>query len=190
MACPKYGNNDDFVDKYAVWYVDYISSLFDRYRTRDGGRFYIGIASNVNNIPAGLEVGATPDGRGAREPLSDAASPMYGRDKKGPLSVAQSLSKPDYRKAALGTVLNQKFSPAMFATEEKLDRMVALVRTYFAQGGQEMQINSVSREILADAMENPDRYRSLVVRVSGFSAYYVSLDPAVQLDILSRTEQA
>ena len=78
----------------------------------------------------------------------------------------------------------------MFATEEKLDRMVALVRTYFAQGGQEMQINSVSREILADAMENPDRYRSLVVRVSGFSAYYVSLDPAVQLDILSRTEQA
>lgn len=190
LACPKYGNNDDFVDKYAVWYVDYISSLFDRYRTRDGGRFYIGIASNVNNIPAGLEVGATPDGRGAREPLSDAASPMYGRDKKGPLSVAQSLSKPDYRKAALGTVLNQKFSPAMFATEEKLDRMVALVRTYFAQGGQEMQINSVSREILADAMENPDRYRSLVVRVSGFSAYYVSLDPAVQLDILSRTEQA
>ena len=189
LACPKYGNNDDFVDKYAVWYVDYISSLFDRYRTRDGGRFYIGIASNVNNIPAGLEVGATPDGRGAKEPLSDAASPMYGRDKKGPLSVALSLSKPDDRKAALGTVLNQKFSPAMFASEEKLDRMVALVRTYFAQGGQEMQINSVSREILADAMENPDRYRSLVVRVSGFSAYYVSLDPAVQLDILSRTEQ-
>ena len=122
--------------------------------------------------------------------MSDAASPTYGRDKKGPLSVAHSISKPDYHKAALGTVLNQKFSPAMFASEEKLRRMCALVRTYFQQGGQEIQINSVSRDILTDAMEHPENYRSLVVRVSGFSAYYVSLDPAVQLDILSRTEQA
>lgn len=188
LAAPKYGNGDDRADKYAVWYVDTLDSLFSRYRTHDGGPIYIGIASNVQNIDAGKEVGATPDGRLTGQPLSDAASPMRGMDRGGPTAVICSVTKPDYRHASLGTVLNQKFSPSVFSDDDKRAKLRALLRVYFAQGGQEMQINAVSRAVLQDAMEHPAGYESLVVRVSGFSAYYTKLDRAVQRDILQRTE--
>ena len=143
----------------------------------------------MSNIPAGLEVAATPDGRKNGEPLSDAASPMHGMDKNGPTAVVLSTSKPDYTKVSCGTVLNQKYSPSMFGDDEKRAKLRALIRVYFDRGGQEMQINSISREVLIDAMENPKKYSSMVVRVSGFSDYYTRLSPEVQKDILKRTEQ-
>ena len=189
LRAPKYGNDDDFADKYAVWYVEEHARLFDKYRTPDGGPVYTAIASNVSNIPAGREVAATPDGRRRGEPLSDAASPMHGMDREGPTAVALSTSKPDYTLVSCGTVLNQKYSPSMFADPEKRAKLRALIRVYFDKGGQELQINAVSRAVLTDAMEHPDAYRSLVVRVSGFSAFYTTLDRAVQEDILKRTEQ-
>jgi pyruvate formate-lyase/glycerol dehydratase family glycyl radical enzyme len=188
IRAPKYGNNIDFVDKYAVWYVDVHEEIFSKYRTRDGGPIYIAIASNVNNISAGREVAATPDGRKSREPLSDAASPAQGADKRGPTAVVHSITKPDYRKVSCGTVLNQKYSPEMFKNPEKRAKLLGLIKVYFSKGGQEIQINSVSREVLKDAMENPQNYKNLVVRVSGFSAFYITLDRAVQNDILERTE--
>ena len=188
LDAPKYGNGDDFVDKYAVWYVKKTDEIFSRYRTWDGGAIYTGIASNTSNIPAGREVAATPDGRENGEPMSDAASPMHGRDHAGPTAVVLSVTKPDYRLVSCGTVLNQKFSPSMFADEERRGRLRALIRAYFARGGQEMQINSVSRETLIDAMNHPAGYESMVVRVSGFSAYYTALGRDVQEDILKRTE--
>ncbi len=188
LAAPKYGNNDDFVDKYAVWYLDYMYELFSKYRTRDGGYFYILAAANVNNIGAGKVINATPDGRKRGEPLSDAASPTYGRDTKGATSTVNSLTKPDYTKVGGGSVVNQKFSPSMFS-DEKRAKLRALLRTYFKKGGQEMQINATSREVLIDAMEHPENYGSLVVRVSGFSAFYVGLGRDVQIDILNRTQQ-
>ncbi len=188
LSAPKYGNNDDFVDKYAVWYVDIHYELFSKIKTRDGGCVYIAIASNTSNIPAGLEVAATPDGRGNGVPLSDAASPMRSMDKHGLTSLVNSTSKPDFTKVACGTVLNQKFSPATFATKEKRDKIKALLKVYFRKGGQEMQINSVSRDILMDAQLHPENYSDLVVRVSGFSAFYTLLSPAIQNDILERTE--
>jgi len=187
LAAPKYGNNDDFVDKYAVWFLDFLAGEFDRFHTPDGGRFYVAMAANVQNIYAGRHIGATPDGRRAGEPLSDAASPTYGRDTRGATSTLLSVSKPDYTKVACGTVINQKFSPSMFEGD-KLKKLAALVRTYFARGGQEIQMNATSRETLIDAMEHPEKYPTLVVRVSGFSEYYVRLAREVQLDILSRTQ--
>lgn len=188
LHAPKYGNNDDFADKYAVWYVKTHYEIFSAYKTRDGGSIYVAIASNVQNIPAGNEVAATPDGRKSRMPLSDAASPMRGADRKGPTSVVSSISKPDYTLVSCGTVLNQKYSPAAFSTPENRAKLRSLIKVYFKRGGQEIQINSVSREILADAMAHPENYRDLVVRVSGFSAYFVTLDKSVQEDILQRTE--
>jgi pyruvate formate-lyase/glycerol dehydratase family glycyl radical enzyme len=189
LNAPKYGNNNDFVDKYAVWYVEYLDELFGKYSTRDGGKIYTAIASNVQNISAGSVVAATPDGRKAREPMSDAASPMHGMDISGPTSVINSVSKPNYTLVSCGTVLNQKFSPSMFTDSQKRSKLAALIRTYFSKGGQEIQINSVSREVLFDAMKNPNEYKNLVVRVSGFSAYYTNLDVSIQKDILDRTEQ-
>ena len=100
-----------------------------------------------------------------------------------------SVTKPDYTKVACGTVVNQKFDPSMFS-EGKRQKLLALIKTYFKKGGQEIQINATSRAILEDAMERPENYKNLVVRVSGFSAYYVTLDKSVQLDILNRTQQA
>lgn len=188
LAAPKYGNNDDFVDKYAVWFIDYLASLFAQYRTRDGGGFYIIAAANVNNISAGKIINATPDGRKRGEPLSDAASPTYGRDVCGATSVINSISKPDYTKVACGSVVNQKFSPSMF-NEQNRPKLQALIRSYFQMGGQEIQINATSRDVLKKAMEEPENYKNLVIRVSGFSAYYVTLENSVQLDILNRTQQ-
>ncbi len=189
LAAPKYGNNDDFVDKYAIWLVDYMSKLFSKYKTRDGGGIYISMASNVSNIYAGETIAATPDGRKQGEPLSDAASPTYGRDINGVTSTLASVAKPDYTAVACGSVVNQKFSPSIFEDGTR-DKLLTLIRTYFAKGGQEIQINATSRKVLLDAMEHPESYRSLVVRVSGFSDYYTRLAKGVQLDILNRTQHS
>ncbi len=188
LSAPKYGNNDDFVDKYAVWYLDFLSGCFSEYKTHDGGAIYVAMAANVNNIYAGRRISATPDGRKKGEPLSDAASPTYGRDTKGATSTINSVTKPDYTKVSCGTVINQKFYPTMFEGE-KLQKLLALVKTYFRKGGQELQINATSREVLIDAMDHPEKYPTLVVRVSGYSDYYIRLPKEVQLDILNRTEQ-
>ena len=188
LAAPKYGNNDDFVDKYAVWFVDYLESCFAQYRTRDGGHFYAATASNTANIAVGHNTKATPDGRVSCVPISDAASPTYGRDTRGPTAAFSSLAKPDYTKIACGTVVNQKYSPAMF-NDQNRPKLMALIRTYFKLGGQEVQINSTSREVLLDAMDHPEKYQNLVVRVSGYSAFYVNLDRRIQQDILNRTQQ-
>lgn len=190
VAAPKYGNDDPFVDKYAVWFVEFTDAVFSRYRTRDGGPFYTAIASNTASVYCGKSTGATPDGRHAGAPLSDAASPTYGMDREGPTAAFLSLSKPDYRLVSCGTVVNQKYTPDMLTDPRKREALLSAIKVYFSRGGQEVQINCVSRETLADAMEHPENYRDLVVRVSGFSAYFVSLDRAVQEDILHRTEHA
>ncbi|MBQ8684032.1 MAG: hypothetical protein IJ518_05920 [Clostridia bacterium] len=188
LSAPKYGNDDDFADKYAVWFVRFLTGEFDRYRTPDGGYFYTAMAANINNIIAGRNIAATPDGRLEGTPLSDAASPTYGRDRLGPTATVNSLTKPDYSRVACGTVVNQKFSPMMFSDAQRA-RLLALIRVYFEKGGQEMQINATSREVLLAAMEHPEEYADLVVRVSGFSAYFVALHRSVQEDILARTQQ-
>ena len=188
LAAPKYGNNNDFADKYAVWFVDFLSEEFMKYKTPDGGGYYTAMAANVSNIYAGHVIGATPDGRRASEPLSDAASPTYGRDTRGATATVLSITKPDYTKVACGTVINQKYSPSMFE-DGRRDKLRALIRVYFQKGGQEMQINATSTEVLKDAMDHPEKYPDLVVRVSGFSAIYVTLAREVQMDILARTQQ-
>lgn len=187
---PKYGNNDDFVDKYAVWYVEYLDKIFGQYRTRDGGVFYTAIASNTQSVSAGHVTGATPDGRLSGVPLSDAASPTYGVDKNGPTAAFLSLCKPDYRLVSCGTVVNQKYTPDMLTDPVKRAALTAAIQVYFSRGGQEVQINCVSREVLKDAMAHPENYGGLIVRVSGFSAYFTSLARDVQEDILHRTEHA
>ena len=189
LNAPKYGNNDDFVDKYAVFFLEFLSHEFDQYKTPDGGNFFVLMAANTSNIWAGMSLGATPDGRRSGEPLSDAASPTYGMDHCGCTSTVLSVSKPDYTLAAGGTVVNQKFMPSVFE-DGKRQKLASLIRIYFSRGGMEMQINSTSPEILRDAIDHPDNYRDLVVRVSGFSAYYVTLGIDVQHDILRRTQQA
>ena len=188
LRAPKYGNGDDRADRYAVWFVEETDRIFSKYRTRDGGAIYTAIAANTANIEAGRQMAASPDGRLAGDAVSDAASPTYGMDKSGPTAVVSSVTKPDYTLVACGTVLNQKYSPDMFNDPEKRKKLLSLIKVYFQKGGQEMQINAISRQEMADAMENPERHQDLIVRVSGFSARFVTLAQDVQMDILRRTE--
>ncbi|NLG49281.1 MAG: hypothetical protein GX552_04125 [Chloroflexi bacterium] len=187
-AAPKYGNDVPYVDQIAAEVVRIFTTAVLRQRTPSGGRHVPLMAANVSNIPAGREVGATPDGRRALEPVSDAASPTFGRDRRGPTAAMTSLSRVDYRPVIGGTVVNMKFSPETLTGAEGTAILRSLIQTYFRQGGMQLQCNVTGRETLEAARRNPEAYRDLVVRVSGFSALYVYLDDAVQRDILVRTE--
>lgn len=187
---PKYGNDEGAVDGLAADAAEVFCRAVLRHRTPSGGRFWGLMAANVKNVSAGYEVGATPDGRKAREPVSDAASPSFGRDRHGPTAVIRSVAKLDYGLAPGGNVVNMKVHPTSVSGEEGLNALASLIRTCFDLGGVQLQFNTVDRAMLLDAMEHPERYADLVVRVSGFSAYFTRLDPAVQRDVLARTEHA
>lgn len=183
---PKYGNDDDFCDDIACRIVNICGKVCREFRTLDNGYFLSCMASNIQNIPAGASLGATPDGRLAGEPLSDAASPCGGRDVHGPTAFVNSIVRPDYSDQAC-TVVNMRFLPEMFRDEAGRRNLLAILRRFLDGGGQEMQFNVTDNAQLEDAMANPERYADLIVRVSGFSAFFTKLDPSVQRDIIRRT---
>jgi formate C-acetyltransferase len=136
----------------------------------------------------GKKTGALPDGREKGISLSNAISAVQGMDTKGPTAAAQSALVFDHLQAANGLVFDLKFNPDFFEKESHKKMLRALVEAYFEGGGMEIQFNVVSRETLLDAKRNPQKHRNLVVRVSGFSAYFVTLDPVLQDEIINRTE--
>ncbi|HBC88307.1 MAG TPA: hypothetical protein DCZ94_15250 [Lentisphaeria bacterium] len=183
---PKYGNNDDYVDSIAAWLVELFTSACLGHRTVDGGRFVANMATNIQNIPCGAEVKATPDGRRAFTPLADAASPNSGRDMKGPTAFINSVSAPDYSKTVGGTVINMKFDPEFFPGEKGAECFLAITREFVRKRIHELQFNFSGNEILEAARKDPEKHAGLVVRVSGFSAYFTRLDKKVQDDIIRR----
>ncbi|HCE45059.1 MAG TPA: hypothetical protein DET40_16080 [Lentisphaeria bacterium] len=183
---PKYGNDDAYVDEIAAWLVDLFTSECLEHRTVDGGRFVANMATNIQNIPCGAEVKATPDGRRAFVPLSDAASPNSGRDMKGPTAFINSVSVPDYSKAVGGTVINMKFDPGFFTQERGAVFFLSFTKEFVRKRIHELQFNFTGNEILEAAMKDPERHAGLVVRVSGFSAYFTRLEKSVQDDIIRR----
>jgi formate C-acetyltransferase len=183
---PKYGNDDPYVDGIAAAIVDWVSAETLRHRTADGGRFVALMAANISNIAAGRETGATPDGRRAGTPLSDAASPFFGRDMKGPTAFLHSVSAPDYRRVIGGTVINMKFEPEFFRGEAGARVFGAMTAFFVKRRIPELQFNFTGNEVLLEARRDPEKHRNLVVRVSGFSAYFTRLSPAVQDDIIRR----
>ena len=187
---PKYGNDDDFVDRIAVRFVREFAELFEKHRTPTGGRYWALMGSNISNIWAGTQVGATPDGRLAGVPISDAASPAFGRDQLGPTAAIRSVAKLPYDYCLGGNVVNMKLHPSSLEGPRGINSLAALIRTCFDLGGSELQFNTTDRKVLEDAMNNPEAHESLVVRVSGFSARFVTLQRAVQQDILARTEHS
>ena len=128
-------------------------------------------------------------GRLAYTPIADGVSPAAGRDLKGPTAAANSVSRLDHYIASNGTLFNMKFHPSALQGRGGLESFVALVRGYFDQKGSHMQFNVVSRETLRDAQKNPEKYKSLVVRVAGYSALFTTLSKGLQEDIINRTEQ-
>jgi formate C-acetyltransferase len=132
--------------------------------------------------------GALPDGRKAWEPLSDGISPMQGADRHGPTAVIQSAARLDHARTG-GTLLNQKFTPSLVAGEDGLTKLANLVRSYFKLDGHHIQFNVVTADALRDAQREPEKHRDLIVRVAGYSDYFCDLTPALQNEIIARTEQ-
>ena len=190
LAVDKFGNDVDEVDAMAREAAYTYTRPMLKYKNPRGGQFQAGLYPVSANVPLGAQTGATPDGRYAKTPVADGVSPSAGRDVNGPTAAANSVSKLDHGIASNGTLFNMKFHPSALAGETGLENFVALVQTYFEMKGSHMQFNVVSRETLLDAQKNPDKYRSLVVRVAGYSALFTTLSKSLQDDIINRTEQA
>jgi pyruvate formate-lyase/glycerol dehydratase family glycyl radical enzyme len=184
---PKYGNDDDYADTIARGLVDvYIEVLDGRPNTRSG-KYRVTLLPTTVHIYFGKVCGATPNGRKAGEPISEGVSPSQGADKHGPTAVVKSVAKWDHTRTG-GTLLNMKFSPQVLKTEENTDKLAHLIRTFFRLGGHHIQFNVVNADTLRDAQKHPDQYRNLLVRVAGFSDYFLNLSRGLQDEIISRTE--
>jgi len=185
---PKYGNDDDYADSIAQTVFNYYFDILDGRPNTKGGRYRVNLLPTTVHIYFGRVTGATPDGRRAREPLSDGISPSQGADRVGPTAVIKSVAKLDHAKTG-GTLLNQKFMPELLADEASLDKLGHLVRTYFKLDGHHIQFNVVSKETLLKAQKHPEKYRDLIVRVAGYSDYFCDIGKELQDEIIARTEQ-
>ena len=184
---PKYGNDDDYADDVMVAIFDaYFDAIDGRPNTR-GGRYRINLLPTTCHVYFGSVIGATPDGRRARQPLSEGISPVQGADRRGPTAVIKSVAKMDHLRTG-GTLLNQKFTPQLLKDDDALDKLVHLVRTYFKLDGHHIQFNVVDAATLRAAQKNPEQHRSLIVRVAGYSDYFCDLSQALQDEIIARTE--
>jgi formate C-acetyltransferase len=185
---PKFGNDDDAADSIARRVFQSWYEAIDGRPSPRGGTYHIDLLSTTCHIYFGLKTGATPDGRHARAPISDGASPAQGADRNGPTAVIKSLSKIDAVKTG-GSLLNQRFLPKTLEGEKGLEGLANLIRTYFRLGGHHIQFNVVDTATLREAQKRPEAYRNLLVRVAGYSDYFVDLDLNHQEEIISRTAQ-
>ncbi|PKP39694.1 MAG: formate C-acetyltransferase/glycerol dehydratase family glycyl radical enzyme [Bacteroidetes bacterium HGW-Bacteroidetes-15] len=184
---PKWGNNADYADRHAIMVFNSFYKAVTGRPSARGGVFRINMLPTTCHVYFGKVIGAMPDGRLAGEPLSEGISPVQGADHNGPTAVLQSAAKIDHIKTG-GTLLNQKFSPSFFASDEAMDKLAALVRTYFKWDGHHIQFNVVEVDTLRDAQKHPEKHRDLIVRVAGYSDYFNDLGEALQNEIIRRTE--
>ena len=185
---PFFGNDDERADTIMRRVYDSLFSAIDGRANTKGTVYHLNMLSTTCHVYFGKMLGATPNGRLAHLPMSDGTSPSQGCDRNGPTAVIKSLSKMDQIKSG-GTLLNQRFLPSVLQSEQDLDKLCSLVRTYFSLGGHHVQFNVVDTKTLKLAQEQPDDYRNLLVRVAGYSDYFVDLDKEHQEEIISRTEQ-
>ena len=188
-ALPKYGNDIPEVDAFAREVGNTYTKPFEKFTNPRGGMFQAGLYPVSANVPLGYQTGATPDGRLAFTPIADGVGPASGRDVMGPTATANSVARLDHGIASNGTLFNQKFHPSALTGYASLEKFVAYLRGYFDQKGMHVQYNVVSKETLIDAQKNPEKYKTLVVRVAGYSALFTTLSRSLQDDIINRTEQ-
>ncbi|MBQ8307069.1 MAG: hypothetical protein IJX90_12735 [Blautia sp.] len=189
IAAPKFGNDDDYVDEIVARCYKSFTDYCGEIPTILGGVHIPTGISITSHQPGGQLTGATPDGRKAGEILADGTmSPMHGMDKKGPTAVLNSAMKVD-QDPFQATLLNMRFSPSSLKTEEDLAKLGMMIRAYLTHGGKHIQFNVVDNETLRAAQEDPKKYRDLVVRVAGYSCYFVQLTRAMQDEVIDRTQQ-
>ncbi|WP_199883863.1 glycyl radical protein [Anaerosinus massiliensis] len=187
IACPKYGNDDDYVDTIAIEITDFYHNEIVGYKDFFGSPFNSAFMGISNYIPAGAVIGATPDGRKSGSPLTEGVSPHAGTDLTSPTAAMRSAAKINHDMHTGGTLLNVKFSPALLESERNLKNLASLIRAYFALGAFHVQFNVISTEILREAQADPEKYKDLLVRVAGYSTQFVNLSRDAQEAIIERT---
>ena len=185
---PFFGNDDDRADTIMQRVYASLFTAIDGKPNTKGTSYHLNMLSTTCHVYFGKMLGASANGRFACLPESDGTSPSHGADRNGPTAVVKSLSKMDQLKSG-GTLLNQRFLPSVLATDRDLDKLTGLIRAYFTLGGHHIQFNVVDTKTLRTAQEHPDEYRNLLVRVAGYSDYFVDLDREHQEEIINRTEQ-
>ncbi len=186
---PKFGNDDDYADEIAKRLVDVLVEMIESYppsSSRRAQRRAYFLPTTVH-VYFGKVTGATPDGRDAGFPVSEGISPVQGMDRKGIAAVFRSVAKCDWNKTG-GALLNQKLTPDLFETEENLLKLAQLIRAFFRLGGHHVQFNVVSAQVLREAQKRPQDFQDLMVRVAGYSDYFVNLPKGLQEEIIARTE--
>ncbi len=189
LAAPKYGNGIEEIDKMVRESGKLMAEVFGRYKNPMGGPY----THDRNGISwhyyGGKGVGALPDGRKAGEPLNDGSlSPMRGTDRKGVTAVLRSALNADFKESR-ASVLNQRFPITLMQSPETMDKLASLTQTFMTSGGSHIQYNILDQQKLLEAKKHPEQYKDLIVRVGGYSAYWVHLTPEIQDDIIARTEQ-
>lgn len=184
---PKYGNDDEYADAQLNSVFDIYYNAVKGHRSPRGAEYRINLLPTTCHVYFGSVMHASADGRRSGMPVSEGISPVQGADLNGPTSVLKSAAKIDHLHTG-GTLLNQKFSPSFFSTDDSVRKVSSLVRSYFRMNGHHIQFNVVDAATLRDAQRHPERYRNLIVRVAGYSDYFNDLGPELQNEIIERTE--
>jgi Pyruvate-formate lyase len=186
---PKFGNDNDYADEIAKRIVDTVVAIIESYppsSVRRASRRAYFLPTTVH-VYFGKVTGATPDGRKSGFPVSEGVSPVQGMDRRGIAAVFRSVAKCDWDKTG-GALLNQKLTPDIFESEENIRKLAQLIRTFFRMGGHHVQFNVVSADLLREAQRRPQDFQDLMVRVAGYSDYFVNLPKGLQDEIIERTE--
>jgi formate C-acetyltransferase len=188
LKAAKYGNDVDDVDFMVRDSLNWYYNELTTYTPANGGYYCPSPQTLSSNAYSGEEVGATPDGRSAGSTTADNVSPEAGTDIHGATAALRSVAKLDHQLATNGTILNMKLHPTAVKGQVRIEKFASLVRGYFELGGFQVQFNIVSAETLRSAQKNPDDFKGLVVKVAGYSALFINLDPCLQNQIIARTE--
>ncbi|TKJ35031.1 MAG: formate C-acetyltransferase/glycerol dehydratase family glycyl radical enzyme [Planctomycetes bacterium B3_Pla] len=185
---PKYGNDDDYADSITEEVFDAYYDLLNGRPNTKGGKYRVNLLPTTVHIYFGSATGALPCGRRAGEPVSEGISPSRGGDRHGPTAVVKSAARIDHARTG-GTLLNMKFNPQVLAGEDGIEKLAHLIRAYFKLDGHHIQFNVTTAETLREAQQNPEHHRDLIVRVAGYSDYFVDVGRDLQEEIIARTEQ-
>lgn len=185
---PKMGQDDDYVDLIAKDLLNSFDKALDNRVNERGGIYRAGTGTAMYYIFHATELGATPDGRDAGEKIPANYSPSLFIKQKGPMSVIKSFTKPDLKKTINGGPLTLEFDQSVFRNEESVAKLGMLVRTFITLGGHQLQLNTVCKEKLLDAKKHPENHRNLIVRVWGWSGYFVELEECYQDHVINRIE--